>query len=61
MQTAIGYLRVSTAEQGRSGLGPAAQRFDIKSSGTHCRITCMRDCQPPDAAHTDRMPVHIAR
>ena len=31
MKRAIGYLRVSTAEQGRSGLGLAAQRFDIKA------------------------------
>jgi DNA invertase Pin-like site-specific DNA recombinase len=30
MQAAIGYLRVSTAEQGRSGVGLAAQRFDIE-------------------------------
>ncbi len=33
MQTAIGYLRVSTREQGRSGLGLAAQRFEIESFG----------------------------
>ena len=30
MQAAIGYLRVSTREQGRSGLGLAAQRFEIE-------------------------------
>jgi len=33
MKDAIGYLRVSTKEQGRSGLGLAAQRFDIKAFG----------------------------
>jgi DNA invertase Pin-like site-specific DNA recombinase len=33
MQTAIGYLRVSTREQGRSGLGLAAQRHDIEAYG----------------------------
>jgi DNA invertase Pin-like site-specific DNA recombinase len=33
MQTAIGYLRVSTQEHGRSGLGLAAQRSDIESFG----------------------------
>jgi DNA invertase Pin-like site-specific DNA recombinase len=29
MKDAIGYLRVSAKEQGRSGLGLAAQRHDI--------------------------------
>ena len=33
MQSAIGYLRVSTRKQGRSGLGLAAQRFDIEAFG----------------------------
>jgi len=33
MIDAIGYLRVSTAEQGRSGLGLAAQRHDIEAFG----------------------------
>lgn len=34
MQPAIGYLRVSTREQGRSGLGLAAQRFEIERFGS---------------------------
>jgi DNA invertase Pin-like site-specific DNA recombinase len=31
MNDAIGYLRVSTREQGRSGLGLAAPRHDIET------------------------------
>ena len=33
MQTAVGYLRVSTPEQGRSGLSLAAQRSEIEAFG----------------------------
>ena len=33
MQAAIGYLRVSKQEQGRSGLGLAAQRNEIEAFG----------------------------
>jgi DNA invertase Pin-like site-specific DNA recombinase len=34
LKDAVGYLRVSTKEQGRSGLGLAAQRDDIEAFGT---------------------------
>jgi len=34
VKDAIGYLRVSTKEQGRSGLGLAAQRDDIEAFGS---------------------------
>ena len=33
MKAAIGYLRVSTPEQGRSGIGLAAQRAEIEAFG----------------------------
>ena len=35
MKDAIGYLRVSTQEQGRSGLGLALQRSEIEAFGVH--------------------------
>jgi DNA invertase Pin-like site-specific DNA recombinase len=39
MQAAIGYLRVSTREQGRSGLGLAAQRSEIEAFGAQQRLS----------------------
>jgi DNA invertase Pin-like site-specific DNA recombinase len=39
MQAAIGYLRVSTREQGRSGLGLAAQRSEIEGFGARQGIS----------------------
>ncbi len=42
MQMAIGYVRVSTREQGRSGLGLAAQRQEIEAFGTREAFTIAR-------------------
>ena len=39
MKPAIGYLRVSTREQGRSGLELAAQRHDIETFGARERFS----------------------
>ena len=39
MKEAIGYLRVSTSEQGRSGVGLAAQRRDIETFGAREEFT----------------------
>ena len=38
MQATIGYLRVSTREQGRSGLGLAAQRHEIEAFAIARRV-----------------------
>ncbi|MFL6603194.1 MAG: recombinase family protein [Steroidobacteraceae bacterium] len=48
MQSAVGYLRVSTREQGRSGLGLAAQRRDIEVFGAREGFSiksCYQDIQ----------------
>jgi hypothetical protein len=42
MSEAIGYLRVSTREQGRSGLGLAAQRFEIEAFGARAMGSASR-------------------
>jgi DNA invertase Pin-like site-specific DNA recombinase len=48
MKDAIGYLRVSTKEQGRSGLGLAAQRHDIEAFALREGLavkSCTRMCR----------------
>jgi DNA invertase Pin-like site-specific DNA recombinase len=39
MQATVGYLRVSTREQGRSGLGLAAQRHEIEAFALRAGFT----------------------
>ena len=54
MKYAIGYLRVSTREQGRSGLGLATQRHDIEGFGAREGFsvkTWYQDIQTGAATH----------
>jgi DNA invertase Pin-like site-specific DNA recombinase len=53
MQTAIGYLRVSTREQGRSGLGLAAQRHEIEAFGAREGFTTESGCQRRTPVQTE--------
>ena len=48
MNDVIGYLRVSTKEQGRSGLGLAAQRHEIEAFGARGlgSVCCKYDDEP---------------
>ena len=60
MKDAIGYLRVSTVEQGRSGVGLAAQRSDIESFGTREGFSVspgIKTCRPGPV----RMPCSCVR
>jgi len=50
MQAAIGYVRVSTCEQGRSGLGLAAQRHEIERFASLEGLEVRRYCCAPDGA-----------
>ena len=45
MQAAIGCSRVSTREQGRSGLGLAAPRHDIETFALHEGFRCTKGSQ----------------
>jgi DNA invertase Pin-like site-specific DNA recombinase len=52
MHAAIGYLRVSPQEQGRSGLGLAAQRNEIEVFGARERFSPASKCVVQDEHFT---------
>src|SRR6266850_1221108 len=60
MSEAIGYLRVSTREQGRSGLGLAAQRFEIEAFGTREGFSVYRWYNPTSNEMGNHIEVDIA-
>jgi DNA invertase Pin-like site-specific DNA recombinase len=53
MSGAIGYLRVSTREQGRSGLGLVAQRHEIEALALRedFAVTPWRNTRPAVTRH----------
>jgi hypothetical protein len=66
MSEVIGYLRVSTREQGRSGLGLAAQRYEIEAFGEREGLSVKswyQDVRPGPAGALVVIPVatHLLR